>query len=569
MSEIYLAVYSLADLCLAPIETIVVLFTIKYCESSIGIKLVLTRQKSNERAYMIDLTSFIYEIISTDEIPCYANLCELPNVVIGEHSYMAGLCTVLRHIVKDVNIVNHSAHHCQKLLGFKDSCLMTCSETSVWTKFCEIELISTLKTLNPENLELPITLIRFEHHMSQPVKLHNICKYTKSKKFVSLNIPLENNTNLPEHTYAESPYITLIDIVIFVCIHLLLTTLSSEMIQGLIPFTTKWYNRMMADQFVAKCLNCLSSAENYELSNIQYVLPVVVIQSLYKSNLKKCNTKKYTKQENIEHSLKLIEDVNISTELSAEPFGIEINMDWSVVPFDATPEGGSLPLVRQNRKQEQLQNLCKPVLKLAKAGDTIVDFCSGSGHLGILIAFLLPHCTVIVLDNKEESLGRAKKRVASLNLKNIKICQCNLDYFKGDFNIGTSLHACGVATDLIIRCCIQKNAIFISCPCCYGLLQDCHHLTYPRSEIFKKNIDNREYSYISHAADQTHDEENIKTKQGYKCMTIIDTDRKLYAEQFDYEVYLGKLFPETCTPKNNLLVGIPKDQLLCRNICEN
>ncbi|EZA51796.1 Glutathione S-transferase C-terminal domain-containing protein-like protein [Ooceraea biroi] len=576
MSEVHLAIYSIADLCLAPIETIITLFTIKYCESSVDIKLILSEQDLTERAYTIDLSNFVYKVVSVDEIPYYASFCELPNIAINKDSCVAGLCTVLRQIVKDkanadCDIISSMRYY--TLLGFKGSCLMACSEASVWTKFCEVDLILTLKSLSVKNLEkseLPISLARFECHMSQPVRLHNLYKYTMCKKFASLNIAKEIETSLLEHTYAEGSCITLADIIIFVCVHILLGTFSSQMIPKLVPLTAKWYNRMLTDEFIIKCLSCLPLKSD-GLSTLQYTLPVVVNESLYKSDPKRYKPKSriYTRQEDIERSLQLVGDMKVSMELDVAPFGIEIDLNWSDVPFDATPEGGSLPPARLQRKQEQLQNLCKPVLKLAKAGNTIVDFCSGSGHLGILIAYLLPRCTVILLENKEESLNRAKQRVQRLKLTNVRFCQCNLDYFKGDFDIGTSLHACGLATDLVIQCCIQKNAIFVSCPCCYGSLQDCHRLTYPRSESFKGCISNREYSFLSHAADQTHDKQNVKTKQGYKCMTIIDTDRKLFAEQFGYKVHLAKLVPETCTLKNHLLVGIPKDKLLHSNTCEN
>lgn len=562
MNEVYLAIYSVADLCLAPIETIVTLFTIRYCESSINIKLIQSKRESSERAYTIDLSNFAYEIVN--EIPYYASCCELPNVTTNKDSCVAGLCTVLRQIVKDAS-AEYSMHYCRALLGFKGSCLTACSEASVWTKFCEVDLILTLKFLNmkdSENSVLPASLARFECHMSQPVKLHNLYKYTMCKKFAALDIAKHEETGLPEHAYAEGSCLTLADIIIFVCMHILLSTFSSQTISKLIPLTAKWYDRMLTDRFIIKCLSCLPSSKDRHSSELQYTLPAVVNESLYKSDPKryKPRSRIYTRQEDVERSLRLIRDMRISIELDAETFGAEVNLDWRDVPFDATPEGGSLPPARLERKQEQLQNLCKPVLKLARTGDTIVDFCSGSGHLGILIAHLLPRCTVILLENKEESLNRAKERVRRLNLTNVKFCQCNLDYFKGDFDIGMSLHACGVATDLVIQRCIRKRAIFVSCPCCYGSLQDCHQLTYPRSEIFKERFGNKEYSFLSHAADQTHDEQNVKTRQGYRCMTIIDTDRKLFAEQFGYRVYLGKLIPETCTLKNHLLIGIPKNK---------
>ena len=44
----------------------------------------------------------------------------------------------------------------------------------------------------------------------------------------------------------------------------------------------------------------------------------------------------------------------------------------------------------------------------------VVDFCSGGGHLGILVAHLLPAATVCLVENREESLRRAVERVEAL-----------------------------------------------------------------------------------------------------------------------------------------------------------
>lgn len=560
MDQVYLEVYSLADLCLAPIETIVTLFTVKYCKSKINIKLVPSKEKILERAYTIDISSFVYEIIAGNKIPYAASSCELPIIIVNKTSCIAGLCAILRQIIKEA-ATESSKHYCRKLLGFKDSCLAACSEASIWTKFCEVDLILTAKFLHVEDAvqsELPIDMARFERHMSQPVRLHNLYKYTMSKKFSDMNIISQDGT--PEHTYAEGSYITLADIIIFICTHMLLTVFSTVEAMKLLPLTAKWYKRMVGDQLVFDFLVCLPQLKRRpDVTELNYTLPDVANQSLYKSATAryKPRSRIYTRQDDVEESLQLFKTLDMQAKLDLEPFGIELNFDWSTVPYEATPEGGSLPPKRLERKQEQLQNMCKPIMKLAKAGDIIVDFCSGSGHLGILIAYRLPYCTIVLLENKEESLNRAKERVKKLKLTNMRFYQCNLDYFKGDFDIGVSLHACGVATDLVIQQCIRSRAIFVSCPCCYGSLHDCHHLTYPRSNVFKNQIKQEKYIVLSHAADQTHDEKNVKTKQGYECMAIIDTDRKLQAEEFGYRVYLSKFVPDTCTPKNHILVGIP------------
>lgn len=237
--------------------------------------------------------------------------------------------------------------------------------------------------------------------------------------------------------------------------------------------------------------------------------------------------------------------------------GLEI--DWNKCL--ALPEVGDLPIERVARKREQLQSLAREVISMAKSGDTIVDFCCGSGHLGIVIASLLPDCHVVLLENKEESLDRAKIRCKALNLINLTFLQSNLDYYSGEFQIGVSLHACGVVTDIVLDKCMEQGANFVSCPCCYGAIHDMHHLTYPRSDLFKRHeISGSDYFCVAHCSDQAHDSDKgpcnkEKSDQGQICMDIVDTDRKFKAVESGYDVILTKLEPENCTQKNRLLVG--------------
>ena len=49
---------------------------------------------------------------------------------------------------------------------------------------------------------------------------------------------------------------------------------------------------------------------------------------------------------------------------------------------------------------------------------------------------------------------------------------------------GTSLHACGSATDLVLAKCVEHGASLVSCPCCYGgVTTSLGVLTYPRSQV--------------------------------------------------------------------------------------
>lgn len=550
MTEIYLEVVSIAESCLMPVESAIVLFTYKYCGSSVKVNFIKRQGHPKERLCYVSSRDLDYKLVEPLQLPNNAKLCHMPCIVIGENHAIAGLCACLRQIIRIRSDDDPSAN-CRGLLGFKESCLQAHSESSVWTKFCEVEIVKEVKDTTVLTT-VPISLSRFEHHMSQPVRLHNAYK-TNAKK----NSTEKNERILPEHSYAEGPTETLADIILFVCTSIFLSIYQIENAVELIPLTMKWYERMSQNSRIMECLSNLPQLDSQKVTVCS--APVVPAQSLYKSDPKRYKPRNriFTRQDDIENSLKIIKDLGVTLRMDVEPFASEIAIDWQKIPYQASPKGGALPISRLERKYRQLENLCKPVMKLATDGDVIVDFCSGGGHLGILMAYLLPRCTVILLENKDESLKRARERVEMLNLDNVKFCQCNLDYFKGDFNIGTSLHACGVATDLVIEQCIRKNAVFVSCPCCYGGLHDSHHITFPRSKLFEA-VNNRDYMIIGHAADQTHDSKNTKTNQGYECMTIVDTDRKLFAEQFGYTVYLTKLKPQDCTLKNHLLVGIPK-----------
>ena len=55
---------------------------------------------------------------------------------------------------------------------------------------------------------------------------------------------------------------------------------------------------------------------------------------------------------------------------------------------------GDLNKQRSTRKRQQIENMATHISKMAKAGDTIVDFCAGGGHLGIVLAYLRPDCHV-------------------------------------------------------------------------------------------------------------------------------------------------------------------------------
>ena len=581
MDELYLQVYSnpICGMISAPLETLITLFNIKYYEYS-DVCLIFVLKPERRPSFNVKATSFVFDFVTEIEENNVARMCRLPAIVTSDGSMsVTGLCAVLRQLVKRT-VEKRTEDRCHSLLGFREGCLMACAEASIWTRFCEVDIVKSVNDLVWRNnsstlVTIPEDVARFEIHMNQPLRIHNIKKRNqdlinsrrkmigienvqeKSKNTLGHNVGLEL-----DHVYAEGPAMTLADIILFPCFHIILQTIRSVYLQPYIPLTMQWYEHMKLQEGIEESLMIIGDVENKVEDElyVKYIFPDVPNKSLYKSDPKryKPKSRQFTRQEDIEMSLKVINDLGVKVEWQLYPYGYELEFDWSAVPFEAHPEGGQLPAARMERKSQQLENLAKAVLKVARPGHTIVDFCSGSGHLGIVLAYFLPRCHIILLENKEESLSRARQRVSKLKLTNVTFYQCNLDYFCGEFDIGTSLHACGVATDLVIQQCIGQNAVFICCPCCYGSVQNNHVVTYPRSQFLRDStMTVHEYLVLGHAADQTHDECNAKTDQGKLCMGIIDMDRCLHAKEAGYTVSLAKLIPETCTPKNNLLVGIP------------
>lgn len=582
------------------LESSIVLFVLELVErpSHVQVFLVPSKQKTaTDTSIQISCESLNFTILPADEFTLeIASNCAFP-VIINQNVIIAGLCSVCRAIVKSAN------ESFKYLLGFKESCLLAPSEASPWTKFCEVDIVACTKTVllfhkqlqpveSSTEYVLPDEFGNFESHLGQPVKAHNMCKLILNfarntkindeqsedaqkndadrtngrKKVPSKKSILAKNLTL-EHTFVEGPQISIADIILFPPFWLMQSVFQNyafDTFNNQLPLTLKWLDAVKNHGKIANCMNIFTKSIITKQQNhhIKYIIHNTDSFTLYKRESKRYKPiqRMYTRDDAIEQSLRKIStlDVNISSSRNGEmPVATD---DWNL-PFDALPEGGNLPENRLKRKRDQLFSLAREIIAIAKNGDRIVDFCSGQGHLAIILAYMLPDCLIYVLDNKEESLQRARQRVERLNLNNIKFFQCNLDYFIGKFEIGTSLHACGIATDIVLLHCKQRQANFVCCPCCYGNVIEMPHISYPRSKYFRSNnIALEDYLCIAHCADQGHDEKTEKNNvekciQGQYCMDIIDSDRKLYMEEFGYNVRLTRLYPEDCTPKNRLLIG--------------
>lgn len=587
------------------VETFIALFVLQYVDApqKIEVYFVDANRERTATDYYIQTERLQFKTLSKVNYceSSIASNCNFPVMVSDQNVVVAGLCGVCRNIVKCANV------DYAYLLGFKGSCLLAPSEASIWTKFCELDIVECTKSMlrrlthldgATEVFQLPVEFARFESHMSQPIRMHNIYKCardlaqeksareTEESLIDALNdLSLSKKRRKPkpqiactvsikdlnlEHKYAEGQHISIADIILYPCICTVWTQLqqsSHESIDTHLPLTSKWMAMIRSenDEKAGSCLALLANPQftlRNEFPIAQFRIESVENYSLYKSDPKRYKPRNriFTKQQDIDVALEKVHGLGLSISSAERSDDWHGQFEWASIPFEALPEGGELPANRLQRKKDQLESLARKVICMARPDDRIVDFCSGAGHLGILLAYKLPKCVIYLLENKEESLLRAKVRVQSLQLTNVRFFQCNLDYFIGPFEFGTSLHACGVATDIVLMRCLDRKARFVCCPCCYGGCHQMPHISYPRSDFFRRNdITAQDFMHIAHCADQAHDlaksSNAKKSVQGQFCMDVVDTDRKMHAEECGYSVTLSRLHPEDCTPKNRLLVG--------------
>ncbi|XP_040893185.1 glutathione S-transferase C-terminal domain-containing protein [Toxotes jaculatrix] len=560
--------------------------------------------------------------IQQEDVPQLVKGCRLPAVLDETGRLCrAGLAVVLRHIINKTLEADSSRNDVLALLGFKKTCLKACAEVSKWTRLCEIGIPSAVEEhlQNPTNQyqQLPLSILTLEQRLAEPVKVHNDDKIRRQKlqeqrqneknesperqrdvnaqsktgrssqvcdglelraalaKLSVASVPAlttrENSeirkvktTDLPplEHVFAEGLYFTLTDVVLLPCIYQYLCSLQAHSASTLhrLPHLLRWYSRVQEVPGVIWA----AKACGMVLSVLQ------VPTSRLPGPLAEDNPTSLKEQEEIQEMTTQLPFVGgpRPTMTKLKENGIEAvfaphpcpawTLPWDSLPGAINPTEGKMSNIRAVRKRQQLNNLVAMVTELARPGYTVVDFCSGTGHVGIALAHTLPDCQIILIENKEESLVRAQSRSAELGLKNIGFIQANLDYFTGPFHIGVALHACGVATDMVMEHCIQAGAAFVISPCCYGFIQNAVKFTFPKSKKFQETLTYKEHMILCRFADQTAVQLPPERRLiGKQCMGLVDLDRSWAAETHGYLVRVMTMEPESCSPKNNMLVGRP------------
>ena len=193
---------------------------------------------------------------------------------------------------------------------------------------------------------------------------------------------------------------------------------------------------------------------------------------------------------------------------------------------------GELSTKRALRKCQQIENLLYSVKYVSSDNDVIVDFCCGGvrscelwGNIYIseLYTTSQPHMTVtdclgpcwdcncLFASQVSCRFDRQQRRIIGPGSQKNKDYRVTKHYnlpkqsrklqvrwnmipqltfhqtlhlhlltCRGVFNVGVALHACGVATDMVLRHCMEANSSFVISPCCYGRIKNTHSITYPQ-----------------------------------------------------------------------------------------
>jgi hypothetical protein len=183
-----------------------------------NVKLKLVKStKDQDTTVPMNLGSVQKEIIEGDVER------KLPMLQLDGCHYVVGLCSVLRGICRAAK-GSSTGELATQLLGFKENCLMSPSEVSLWTNFCEREMVECSKRLRraTSELEFPIELMKLETDLGNPVRVHNVYKVARDlRKDQSIKSGSELNL---EHKYCHANEPNLSDVILFSIYKLIFST---------------------------------------------------------------------------------------------------------------------------------------------------------------------------------------------------------------------------------------------------------------------------------------------------------------------------------------------------------
>ncbi|KAA8499170.1 Glutathione S-transferase C-terminal domain-containing protein [Porphyridium purpureum] len=228
---------------------------------------------------------------------------------------------------------------------------------------------------------------------------------------------------------------------------------------------------------------------------------------------------------------------------------------------------------------------------------TVVDFCGGCGHVALTLAAVHPGWHLTVVDVNPRALSIAMERAQDASLDNVSVWAGHAADFHGQFDLAVGLHACGMASDVVIASALSRRAPFVVVPCCTGSVtprSDQFLSSYrytrnkqfcsdnaskravvdaqaepeeamlsrsARSAVFSELLSDESFADLARAADF---ETRMVSEDARYCWrrmakTLLELDRCFAAGESLYCTRLLKLRPLCASPKNDILVGWPQE----------
>ncbi|MBQ6892926.1 MAG: SAM-dependent methyltransferase [Clostridia bacterium] len=194
-----------------------------------------------------------------------------------------------------------------------------------------------------------------------------------------------------------------------------------------------------------------------------------------------------------------------------------------------------------NRFTEHITNIYK---FLPDEGElNVLDLCCGKSYLSFAVYHYLSitmgrKVNMVGIDLKKDVIDFCSHTAENLGYSRLKFYACNInDYeYKMPVHLVVSLHACDIATDIVLTKAIELNAqVILSTPCC-------------QKEILQ-NLETDAFEYVTKYP-------MLKKKL---CDALTDALRLERLAAYGYETSALELTDPDDTPKNILLRAIKKN----------
>lgn len=185
----------------------------------------------------------------------------------------------------------------------------------------------------------------------------------------------------------------------------------------------------------------------------------------------------------------------------------------------------------------------------------IYDLCCGKSYLSFALYYYLTaikcrRVRLIGIDLKRDVIKWCNDTALSLGFSGMSFIYDDVKNTPKDAecDMVISLHACDIATDIVLRCAVELNArVILSTPCCHRYL-----------------LDKLDYEPFSAITRHPH-------LKGKLSEILTDALRGAYLEDNGYSVKIVELTDPENTPKNTLIRAIKRDnasstQESCKNL---